>query len=205
VDFVTPFLEGGSIEVDGERVSFQPLAIDDLVLTSGQIVACDPLVAIDEMPFTTRVPPGRYPVTLSIAKLERWGEGIVYARIQFQPDPPVRWELAMRGTETGVPSPESQFFESAYSVDSGRGCFMDADAFRLIAALSDADIEAFNQAFIDADQEQDNLWVNMQVVPETGANLLAFMSGIGDGLYESNWGYAASGEVVCLVTDFNLY
>jgi hypothetical protein len=40
--------------------------------------------------------------------------------------------------------------------------------------------------------------------PETGANIVAFSSGDGDGCYASYFGLAADGSAACLVTDFGL-
>jgi hypothetical protein len=40
--------------------------------------------------------------------------------------------------------------------------------------------------------------------PETGANIIAFSSGDGDGCYASYFGLAADGSAACLVTDFGL-
>jgi len=40
--------------------------------------------------------------------------------------------------------------------------------------------------------------------PETGANIVAFPSGEGDGCYASYFGLAADGSAACLVTDFGL-
>jgi uncharacterized protein DUF4241 len=39
---------------------------------------------------------------------------------------------------------------------------------------------------------------------ETGANILLFTSGWGDGAYPSYWGYAADDALVCLLTDFGV-
>ena len=45
-------------------------------------------------------------------------------------------------------------------------------------------------------------WFAISLDEETGANILLFTSGWGDGRYPSYWGYAADGGIVCLLTDF---
>jgi hypothetical protein len=46
--------------------------------------------------------------------------------------------------------------------------------------------------------------LDLVAVPETGANVVEFSSGWGDGCYASYWGLAADGEPCCLATDFGL-
>lgn len=48
-------------------------------------------------------------------------------------------------------------------------------------------------------------WADVLVVESTGANVITFSSGWGDGEYASFWGYDASGELTCLITDFALF
>jgi len=43
--------------------------------------------------------------------------------------------------------------------------------------------------------------VNLATADGT-ANIIAFMSGPGDGVYPTWIGYAADGQVVCFITDF---
>jgi hypothetical protein len=35
--------------------------------------------------------------------------------------------------------------------------------------------------------------------------VIVFQSGYGDGFYASYWGFDAEGQLVCLVTDFDLF
>jgi hypothetical protein len=45
-------------------------------------------------------------------------------------------------------------------------------------------------------------WTNLIVDEATGANVIAFSSGYGDGSYPSYWGHDLTGQRVALVTDF---
>ncbi len=47
--------------------------------------------------------------------------------------------------------------------------------------------------------------VNFCVDEATGANIIAFSSGWGDGCYASYWGYDADGKIACLITDFGVF
>ncbi|HIK11257.1 MAG TPA: DUF4241 domain-containing protein [Oscillatoriaceae cyanobacterium M33_DOE_052] len=48
-------------------------------------------------------------------------------------------------------------------------------------------------------------WSDLDISNPTKANLIAFSSGLGDGGYPSFWGYGASNQPVCLVTDFGIF
>ena len=45
-------------------------------------------------------------------------------------------------------------------------------------------------------------WANMCVDDSTQANVIAFDSGGGDGIYPTYFGYDAEDDIVCVVTDF---
>jgi len=52
-----------------DNIPLELLSLGELNLTTGQIIACDPLVCLyDSLPFTRTVQPGKYPVTVCIAK-----------------------------------------------------------------------------------------------------------------------------------------
>jgi hypothetical protein len=55
----------------------------------------------------------------------------------------------------------------------------------------------------DPDRLRQKSW-SAVLDPESGANLVSFFSGHGDGCYASYFGLTAEGEAVCLVTDFGL-
>jgi len=52
-----------------ERYTLHLHTIGDLVVTSGHILACDPMFLFETPPFADTVPPGRYPLILSVAAL----------------------------------------------------------------------------------------------------------------------------------------
>jgi hypothetical protein len=47
-------------------------------------------------------------------------------------------------------------------------------------------------------------WANLTVDPTTGANIIAFSSGEGDGGYATYVGYDNNNAIVCFTTDFAL-
>src|SRR5260370_31089009 len=80
--------------------------IGQLVVPTGRLVACDPLVFPETRPFRKHVPAGRYPVILSIAHIPpAAGKGVVDQRIAcamlcLSRRVPRQWEMAV---QTGQP------------------------------------------------------------------------------------------------------
>jgi hypothetical protein len=175
--------------------------LGDLVLSTGQIVACDPLVYPETKPFDVALSPGCYPVFVS----EAWfasnhDRRIAYALLQLGVHEPVRWELAILAGQDISSLEEGQFF--GYPVDAGIACFMDVDAAAGLQRRLDADHDYAERLIQDLCSQEE---VNVTLNPYTRANAIIFTSGWGDGFYASYWCYDAEDNRVCLVTDFALF
>lgn len=169
--------------------------IGRLVVTSGRIVACDPLCYLHTRPFRRRVPVGRYPVLLSIAP----GYGILCAILRLSRRTPRRWLMA---SQTGRPLRVLKpGYAWGYLVDSGTGCFMDMKAAEILRKRMDEDPN-YRDRLIEAMDGAEG--ADFQLDAKTGLNVVLFQSGDGDGEYVTYWGYDAAGELACLVTDFGL-
>jgi hypothetical protein len=182
-----------------------------------ELTATDPLVFLDMPPFTQPVAPGRARVWLSQSDGEN-----SFALLALDDGRPVKWRAA-RDAKGGT----------HYPVDSGTGCFADAATARLIAtresaimdratAIATATVDPSNasewHAIASREQQRtpdlldllvkaglhENEWANVCIDPATGANLVAFQSGAGDGSYGSWFGYDAADRPIALVTDFAL-
>lgn len=197
--------EGPGPTIAGQTPALKLHTLGELVLPTGRIVACDPfLVSGEEEPFTRSVAPGRYPVLVNVASAED-DSRVAYAILRFADRPPVRWEMALLSEQEMETLGESEFF--GYGVDAGTGCFMDAAAAPLLGARATEENE-YNGDFIE-EMEKTYVhtwsWGSFVLDPATGANVVAFSSGWGDGSYPSFWGFDESGAVACLVTDFGLF
>ena len=196
----------------------------ELVMPTGQLVAADPLVFLDDKAFTVTVPPGTYPVILAIQG--GGGGDVALALLRIREARPVRWEVAVLPNE----QPGHHF----YPVDSGTGCYADraiareilvrreAELDRQVArvtamGVSPADADAWHGAMRAVAAERRNLLellyvagyketrtASVCIAPETGGNLIAFSSGAGDGSYAVYVGYDAGGGVAAYVTDLGL-
>lgn len=200
------------------------LAADRLVLPSGRLIACDPLGFLDDArPFARKLTAGRHKVVLGIV-----ADHVAFASIRFGRARVARWEVALR------PDEHSEGGVFGFGVDSGIGCFVDADAAtkllaeakernaRIVAALrregvDPNDVLAWHEAFqTKREKEGPGIlggimpavrakgWGSLVLDEESGGNLVAFTTGIGDGVYASYWGLDAKGRPMALVTDFGL-
>lgn len=197
-----------------------------LVVLSGKIAACDPLVFLRGAdPFTRQVKPGEYSVY--VGRLH--GEN-AFARIDFRPRRAAiaSWAVAR------CPGEEDVEGWPGYGVDSGLGCFVDLEAARYYRDREDevgervamkvakegidpTDVIASHDAF-ERHRLEEGPDPLAQIEPslgpddhatvvldeKSGGNLVAFRAGTGDGVYASFWGLDAKKQPLCLVTDFGL-
>jgi Protein of unknown function (DUF4241) len=145
-DFEKAFQEGYSFQYNApneglQTVEFSVNPIGELILTTGRLVACDSLIDTDyTYAFTKTLPPGNYPVLLSLAGFKPEGSRkVACAMLQVTRQKPVRWEAAIFG-------PDLSREYTWYGVDSGTGSFMDLEASRVLKALGEPDPVAYQVA-----------------------------------------------------------
>ncbi|WPC22859.1 DUF4241 domain-containing protein [Brachyspira hyodysenteriae] len=193
------------------------LDIGKVNLSSGKIIACDPLAYMydDQVtPFIQTVKPDKYKVSLLIIKDE---ERISIAKISFSDNEPKRYELAVTGEEDLSEVEEGEFF--GYPVDAGMGCFCDYDAakkyFEYENKLEEESGGDFDNRYDDlfSDLLEDNAkknpkyqseygdWLNWNI-PESNSNIVLFTSGYGDGYYPSYFAYDENDNICALYTIF---
>jgi hypothetical protein len=104
------------------KYNFYIVDIGELKIVEGKIIACDPLLFNNDLPFTTIFPIGHFPVQLAVAKVNS-DERVGFSRIKFSSKNPTGWKIAVC---------EGQRFEDletddifSYGVDAGLGAFMD--------------------------------------------------------------------------------
>ncbi|MGW7290538.1 DUF4241 domain-containing protein [Streptomyces sp. NPDC054847] len=210
-DFSWHFTPGNRFEEEGGQAGTMSVTpAGELWLPTGRVVACDPFVSLgtgESEPFTAEVPPGRYRVECAVATIAERDEEpaddepphlrIAAARLLIKDTAPVAWEIAHQAGQDPASLADDEFF--AYGVDAGTGCFYDA---------------ACDESFPDCVGDKGPLWDAFDAggdaglgphtitAPDTGHNLIAFMSGWGDGAYPTWVGRDADGDVTCFVTDF---
>jgi hypothetical protein len=221
-NFNAAFTDGHVFESRNGKITVFSLEVAKLNLPSGNIIACDPglLYTLEAKPFSRTVSPASYPVWLCFAE-DYWGTVSACAMLKFSESAPVRWEPATCvGEDISTLAPGEAF---AYGVDSGLGCFVDAQAIqgsaeelermyfvKLVPALGDESFcevvltppESANSKLV-LNQADKSFW-HIIVTPLSDTDLVAFRTGFGDGRYASYWGFDEENNLACLVTDFRV-
>ncbi|MCB9592044.1 MAG: DUF4241 domain-containing protein [Sandaracinaceae bacterium] len=208
---------------EGSLDEVSELGSERLRVTSGRVVGCDPLVFLTGAdPFAREVPAGRYEVAVGEVEGET-----AYSIIRFAKGQIARWEVAR------CPGEEDVEGWPGYGVDSGIGCFVDYDVVKQYAAEEEAlsarvaaklaeegvdpsDVLAYHEAIerhraeMGGDDPLARLETSLSGKPLVsldiaGGNLVAFRTGVGDGVYASFWGFGARGKLLALVTDFGMF
>lgn len=149
-DLKAVFQDGYAFEYDFpydklQKVTISVHTIGNLILTSGKIIARDPLKEPDpRYYFTQTLKPGNYPVSLSVANFQpRQETRIACAMLRISEQPTVRWEIAAVNEQ----HPQQDKGETyGYGVDTGTGCFMDYDAEQALDELASPDPAAYEAA-----------------------------------------------------------
>lgn len=196
-----------------ERISVATIGV--LEVPTGELVVGDPYAGLlTASPYLRRTPIGRFPVRI----IRRWDGDFLrnrFMRVDFSDLPITRWELAVTGDDLGELNTLANDEFLGVSVDSGCVFVSDKQAHSLLAKFV-AEEEAKSRAFAlyddvflpmyvstPEDTHGTAEWLDYSM-EEAGCNFLVVASGDGDGLYPSYWGYSASGELVALVTDFDV-
>lgn len=154
--------------------------------------------------FTLQLAPGRYPVILNVATFDT-DQRVAYAALKIAEGKVQHWEMAH------VPGQDLSSLEAdelfCYGVDSGTGCFMDVLAAQALRKKMDADEHYFETLIAELDKTYVDTWswANVEMDPDTHANLIAFSSGWGDGCYASYFGFDDAHNALILITDFGVF
>ena len=174
-----------------------------VVLPSGRLVAADAFVIFDAVPFTAAMPPGRRPVSVLRADFADGDRRIAAAMVRFGPGDPVRWELALVAGQDPATLGPDEFF--GYGVDAGTGAFTSPEATALLR--DEAAYDAYSKALMAAmfpGGQQFRLTAQVEVDRASGANVVAFASGFGDGAYPTFVGIDRDGRPAVVLTDFGI-
>ena len=151
------------------------LLVADFFFMGGSMLA--DLPRLDLAGFT-----GRAPVCLHVARFEPADQRAAFLHVRLIDAPVVRWAI---GTDR-------------FGVDGGTGGIASEAAAR--AVTSEADIDLFLAA-LEAHDVNAWTWANVTTDPATGANLIGFSTGFGDGGYPVYAGLDRDERVVSIVID----
>jgi len=115
-----------------ESPLLESFEVGKIYLSSGKLVACDPLITNDMLPFTTDFPKGDFSVILH---KERESNCVAYAEIIFNNSEIKEWKMATTAGQDIKDLVEEEVF--GYPVESGMGCFMDVDTQQPVKIITE--------------------------------------------------------------------
>ena len=178
--------------------------VDDVVLPTGQVAGCNPLVNADEAPpFTVVVWAGRYPLRAWVAVLYQrgteWQRRAAALQLAVRDDRAVRWEPALVAGQDPSALGEDAYF--GYPVDAGAGTWPIWSLFaRWPPGAASAPRRSTSRAQFPGAPVPGA--IGAVTDQQTGANVVTVGSGWGDGVYPTFVGYTANRDVATFVTDF---
>ena len=177
-----------------------------LHITSGFLVACDPLVQPERQAFVRRVKMrGEFPV--EVLQDSHHALAVLWLRDRAAcATMDLRWEPALLDGEELENLSVDEYF--GYPVDAGVGCFMDAEAAAAMAEREahhaengDDDFNYYDSVLAE-EMGDDAVADHYPLGADTPNNMVIFRSGWGDGYYPTYWALDTNGDPVALVTDF---
>jgi len=191
-----------------ESPLLESFEVGKIYLSSGKLVACDPVITSDMQPFSTAFPKGDFSVLLH---KERESNCVAYAEIIFSTTEIKEWKLATTNGQNVEELKEGEVF--GYPVESGMGCFMDADTQNTLNELEHrlykskgVDFmgiyeEFFHEHFFDEKGAIDQ-YAFLKPSEEHPGTIFAFETGYGEGFYASYIAYDKDRTPVKIVTEF---
>lgn len=194
--------DGELLQAAGFEIMLERRRVPNLYLATGQLVACDPLVAPETEPFAVNVPRGSFPVYVIMAKM-RDETRPTYVVIEFSEERPHRWEIAhLSGEETSWAGERL-----GARVESNVIALMDEQAASLLMNLvheDDAELEkALRRTMRRNRRSGAQVEVaDLRVDPTAAGNVLAFDCDIGT--YVTYFGYDGGENVAMAVLDLEV-
>jgi len=181
----------------------------EIHISSGFIVASDPLISPDHLAFTQEFPKGDFPVHIY---KETESNCVAYVEIVFDKNKIAEnWKLALSDGQNLKDLKGEEIY--GYLVESGMGSFMDKDAQNALNQL-EKDLfdqkgelfqgiydEFFHRHFFDDNGAIDQFAI-LKPYDDKKENIAAFETGYGEGFYATYIGYSDDNQVVKLISEF---
>lgn len=177
----------------GTEITFDKITVGNLKVSSGHIIATDPITLSDAIAFNENFPVGEFPVELAMANIKtNKDRRVAFARVKFSDKPIRKWEFALLPGQTPLPLNSKEIY--GYGVDAGLGLFADQVAKNILNTLLDKNWDnMFSEKF------EHYLNYSFQ-----NHNAVFFSTGYGDGFYATYIGKDSDGKICQLLTDFDI-
>ena len=179
-----------------------------IILPTGRIVACDPLITNDMKEFKIHFPEGEFPILIH---KEKESNCVAYAEIIFSKSEITAWKMATNEGQNTDDLKDGEIF--GYPVERGMGCFMDVETQEDLNLLEQKLFrrkgddfmgiyeEFFHEHFFDENGAIDQ-FAFLKPNDDKKGNIFAFETGYGEGFYASYIGFDEENIPVKMVTEF---
>lgn len=181
----------------------------EIHISSGYIVASDPLISPDHLAFSQKFPIGNFPVHIY---KETESNCVAYTEIVFDKNKIAeQWKMALSDGQNIKDLKDEELY--GYLVESGMGSFMDKDSQNLLNQLEKELFSQKGDAFMGIYEE----FFHSHFFNENGAidqfsilypraenknNIVAFETGYGEGFYATYIGYCKDNQPIKLISEF---
>ncbi|HAQ41240.1 MAG TPA: hypothetical protein DCM73_10680 [Clostridiales bacterium] len=193
---------GNTKKIDTEfgRMQIEKIEAGKLKLSTGRIIATDPILMYDDEGFSEHVKSGTYAVNIYVGKTENRKKQSVAAEVRFNDNEPVKWEMALFKGESARGFAHDEFI--GYEVENGLGCFMDESVMEILDVMDEKELDKYEKSIRDAVRENEYSCAEIIIDKKTNCNIVTFASGWNEGTFPSYYGFDKNHKLARLVTDF---
>jgi hypothetical protein len=182
--------------------------IGSLHLSTGELVAADPIYQPHRSSFTEKIMAGDYPVSI-YTSTETQTIGLV--RVSFRPDLPTTWEMAVLPNQSLDKLEEGYYF--GLDSESGLAAIGDKLSMQFLMAaqatvesqLGEDFISYYDNVLIDELNINDGSYTHHFPSPDSKLDVMIFSTGWEQGSFACYWGRNVEGDICSLVMDFRLF
>lgn len=188
------------IDTEFGRMQIEKIEAGKLRLTTGRIIATDPILMYDDESYSEHVKPGTYPVYIYVGKTENRKNQTVAAELKLSNNEPVKWEMALLKGESSKGFSHDEFM--GYEVENGLGCFMDESVMECLDIMSEDELDTYVKSVRNSVSKNENSCADIIIDKKTEGNVIVFTSGWNEGTFPTYYGYDKDKNLARLVTDF---
>lgn len=188
------------IDTEFGRMQIEKIEAGKLKLSTGRIIATDPILMYDDESYSEHVKPGAYAVYIYVGKSENRKKQTVAAEIRFNDNDIVKWEMALLKGESAKGFAHDEFM--GYEVENGLGCFMDDSVMELLDIMSEDQLDEYEKSVRSAVKSNECSCAEIIIDKKTGRNIIIFASGWNEGTFPTYYGFDKDNKLSRLVTDF---
>ena len=187
-------------DINNKNYDFYVADIGLLKIFEGKIIACDPLLCNNNLPFAAIFPIGQFPVQLAVAKINT-DERVGFSRIKFSEENPKSWAIAVCEGQHIEDLGTDEIF--GYGVDAGTGAFMDISGGKEFMKFLLEQQDNYEIIIEEMEKTYKDTW-SWLLLDRNDCIVALFSSGWGDGFYATYIGYDSNGNICRLVTNFGV-